>query len=128
MKGSVLEQLYNGQKISAGASIEWGSKISLVIAGGLNDEKIGVPDLIGKTYAEGKAILESSGINIGAVVGKDVIKDTASSFIFKQSPDKFDDAKRPVYIHPGQLMDIYISQIMILPDSTLTTKQPTPLK
>ena len=122
MKGSVLEQLYNGQKISAGASIEWGSKISLVIAGGLNDEKIGVPDLIGKTYAE------SSGINIGAVVGKDVIKDTASSFIFKQSPDKFDDAKRPVYIHPGQLMDIYISQIMILPDSTLTTKQPTPLK
>ncbi len=125
MKGSVLEQSFKGQKITAGTNIPWGSKISLVIAGGLNDEKIGVPDLIGKTYAEGKAILESSGINIGAVVGKDAIKDTGTAFIYKQSPDKFDDAKRPVYIHPGQLMDLYISQIMILPDSTLTTNQPT---
>ena len=125
MKGSVLEQLYNGQKITAGSKIEWGSKISLVIAGGLNDEKIAVPDLVGKTYAEAKAILESTGINIGAVVGKDAIRDTASSFIYKQSPDKFDDAKRPVYIHPGQLMDVYISQIMILPDSTLNNNQPT---
>ena len=125
MKGSVLEQLYKGQKITPGTNIEWGSKISLVIAGGFVDEKIAVPDLIGKTYAEGKAILESNGINIGAIVGKDAIRDTANAFIYKQSPDRFDDAKRPVYIHPGQLMDIYISQIMILPDSTLTTNQQT---
>lgn len=125
MKGSVLEQLYNGEKITAGTKIGWGSKISLVIAGGLNDEKILVPNLIGKTYAEAKAILEGTGINIGAVVGKDAIKDTATAFIYRQSPDSFDDAKRPVYIHPGQLMDIYISQIMLLPDSSLTTNQPT---
>jgi len=120
MKGSVLEQLYNNQKITAGTKVVWGSKISLVIAGGLNDEQIIVPDLIGKTYAEAKSLLEESGINIGAVVGKDAIKDTASAFIYKQSPDRYNDEKKPVYIHPGQIMDVYISQIMILPDSTAT--------
>ncbi len=121
MKGSVLEQLYNGNKIMAGSKVIWGSKISLVIAGGLQDEQILVPDLIGKTFEEGKAVLESYGINIGAVIGKDIIKDTAAAFIYKQNPGKFTDDKTPVYIHPGQLMDIYISQVRILPEDSTTT-------
>ena len=120
MKGSVLEQLYNDNKIPAGTKVVWGSKISLVIAGGLQDEQIAVPDLVGKTFADGKAILEASGINIGAIIGKDLIKDTASAFIYKQSPETLDDEKKPVYIHPGQLMDIYISQVMILPEDSVT--------
>jgi hypothetical protein len=119
MKGSVLEQLYHGNKITAGTKVQWGSKISLVIAGGLQDQQIMVPDLLGKTFATGKAELEMSGINIGAVIAKDAIKDTATAFIYKQSPARFDDEKRPVYIHPGQLMDIYISQVMILPEDSL---------
>ncbi len=126
MKGSVLEQLYKGEKITAGTKINWGSTISLVIAGGLNDEQILVPDLTGKTFAEGKVVIEASGINLGAVVGKDVITDTASAFIYRQSPERFDDEKRPLYIHPGQLMDIYISQKMILPDDSLTDKLKKP--
>lgn len=121
MKGSVLEQLYNGNKIEAGSKVVWGSKISLVIAGGLQDEQIVVPDLIGKTFAEGKVLLESSGINIGAVIGKDAIKDTATAFIYKQNPGRYNEAKQPVFIHPGQLMDIYISQVMILPEDSTTT-------
>lgn len=128
MKGSVLEQLYKGSKITAGSKVIWGSKISLVIAGGLQDEQIMVPDLVGKTFEEGKAELEGIGINMGAVIGKDAIKDTASAFIYKQSPGRFDDNKKPVYIHPGQLMDIYISQVMILPEDSTTTiiNKPTP--
>lgn len=125
MKGSILQQLYDGKKVAAGTQLAWGSKISLVIAGGLNNEQIPVPDLFGKTFAEAKVILEENGINIGAVVGKDVIKDTASAFIYKQNPDKLNDEKKPIYIHPGQLMDIYISQTMVLPDTTSTTNQPT---
>ena len=128
MKGSVLEQQYNGSTIAAGTKVTWGSKIDLVIAGGLHDEQISVPYLIGKTFAEGKAILEQGGINIGAVIAKDAIKDTATAFIYKQNPGRFDDEKKTVYIHPGQLMDIYISQIMILPEDSVTTtiikKQP----
>ena len=121
MKGSVLEQQYNGDKITAGTKVVWGSKISLVIAGGLQDEQISVPDLIGKTFAEGRAVLEQSGINIGAVIAKDAIKDTAAAFIYKQNPDRFNEEKKTVYIHPGQLMDIYISQIMILQPNADTT-------
>ena len=121
MKGSVLEQQYNGDKITPGTKVVWGSKISLVIAGGLQDEQISVPDLVGKTFAEGKAALEQSGINIGAVIAKDAIKDTAAAFIYKQNPGRYDDEKKPVYIHPGQLMDIYISQVMILPENADTT-------
>ena len=121
MKGSVLEQLYNGNKIEAGSKIVWGSKISLVIAGGLQDEQIMVPNLIGKTFSEGKVLLESSGINIGAVIGKDAIKDTATAFIYKQNPGRYNEEKQPIFIHPGQLMDIYISQLMILPEDSTTT-------
>jgi len=123
MKGSVLEQLYKGNKIAAGTNIEWGSKISLVIAGGLDDEQIMVPDLTGKTFAEAKIILEEDGINIGAIVGRDAIKDTANAFIYKQNPERYTENKMPVYIHPGQLMDIYISQIQILTDSTIDDTQ-----
>ena len=31
-----------------------------------------------------------------------------------------DDEKKPVFIHPGQLMDIYISQVMIQPQDSAT--------
>ena len=99
----------------------WGSSISLVIAGGLDEVQIMVPDLVGKTFADAKAALEASGINIGAVIAKDAIKDTAAAFIYKQSPERYNDEKQPIYIHPGQLMDVYISQILILPDSTNKT-------
>lgn len=117
MKGSVLEQLYNGNKVEAGEKVIWGSKISLVIAGGLQDEQIIVPDLVGKTFAEGKITLEAIGVNVGAVIAKDAIKDTGSAFIYRQNPERYNDEKKPIFIHPGQLMDIYISKEMVLPDS-----------
>lgn len=117
MKGSILEQQYNGQRIETGTNVIWGSKISLVIAGGLQDEQILVPDLVGKTFAEGKVTLEAMGVNIGAVIAKDAIKDTAGAFIYRQNPDRYNYEKKPMYIHPGQLMDIYISRQMPLPDS-----------
>jgi beta-lactam-binding protein with PASTA domain len=121
MKGSVLEQEYNGRKIEAGTKVIWGSKISLVIAGGLNDEQIIVPDLVGKTFAEGKITLEAIGVNVGAVIAKDGIRDTAGAFIYRQSPERYNDEHKPIYIHPGQLMDLYISREIILPDSVATT-------
>ncbi|MEO5890644.1 MAG: PASTA domain-containing protein [Ferruginibacter sp.] len=119
MKGSVLEQKYNGNKISPGAKVRWGSKISLVIAGGLNEQQMMVPDLIGLTFAQAKSQLESMGINVAGIIGEGIIKDTAAAFIYKQNPQPFDDEKKPIYIRPGQLMDLYISPVMIqVRDST----------
>lgn len=123
MKGSVLEQSYMGSRIATGAKLPWGSKVSLVIASGLQDEQIMVPDFIGKTFAEAKAELDSTGIIIGAIIAKDAITDTASAFIYKQSPERFDADKNAIYIHPGQLMDLYISQkMLILEDSSAIQK------
>ena len=115
MKGSVLEQLYNGAKIPEGTKVQWGSKISLVIAGGLQDQRILVPDLIGLTYVQAKLQLEQVGINIGALIVDPGVKDTAAAFINKQNPPSLDDEKRPIYIRPGQLMDIYLSPVLIVP-------------
>ena len=119
MKGSVLEQLYNGKKIAAGTKVRWGSNISLVIAGGLKEQQIIVPDLLGLTFAEAKAQLEQEGINIGAVIADAGVRDTLAAFIYKQNPVRYDEEKRPQYIRSGQLMDLYLSPIQLSPrDST----------
>ncbi|MCW3094302.1 MAG: hypothetical protein JWP81_5371 [Ferruginibacter sp.] len=123
MKGSVLEQLYNGTKIAAGAKVRWGSKISLVIAGGLNEEQMKVPDLIGLTFGQAKSQLESLGLNVAGIIADGEIKDTAAAFVYRQNPAAMDDEKRPVFIRPGQLMDLYISPVMVIKDSIQTLPQ-----
>jgi eukaryotic-like serine/threonine-protein kinase len=126
MKGSVIEQQYNGVKIISGTKLKWGSKIGLIIAGGLNNQQMMVPDLIGLTFAQAKSQLESIGINIAGIISNGEIKDTSAAFIYKQNPVPLDDEKKPNFIRPGQLMDLYISPVMINltpPDTTDTIKQ-----
>ena len=118
MRGSVLEQLYNGNKITSGTKLPWGSRVDLVIAGGLSEERFLVPSIVGLTFAEAKALLEANEIIIGSVVPTGEITDTASAFVYKQNPPRLDENKEPMYIKSGQLMDIYISQVMIVMDST----------
>jgi beta-lactam-binding protein with PASTA domain len=110
--GSVLEQQYNGVRIPAKSKIQWGSKIDLVIAGGLEDREIPVPSLTGLSYAEAKSLLESEGITLGAIISDGRIIDTSNAFIIKQRPDRFDVDRRLMYIRSGQLMDVWISQEM----------------
>ncbi|MBC7887527.1 MAG: PASTA domain-containing protein [Ferruginibacter sp.] len=124
MKGSVLEQQYHGVKILQGAKVRWGSKITLIIAGGLNEQQMMVPDLIGLTFGQAKSQLELIGINIAGIIADGEIRDTAAAFIYKQNPEPLDEEKRPIFIRPGQLMDLYISPVMILPkDSADINKQ-----
>ena len=54
MKGSVLEQNYNGNKILPGTKLRWGTAVSLVIGGGLAEVQILVPDLVGLTLSGSK--------------------------------------------------------------------------
>jgi eukaryotic-like serine/threonine-protein kinase len=111
MMGSVLEQLYNGNRIAEKAKIQWGSTIDLVIGGGLEDRQIAVPALVGMTYSEAKALLDADGISLGAVIGYGgAISDTASAYIVKQRPERLDEDNILLYIRSGQLMDVWISQ------------------
>ena len=122
MQGSVLEQQYNGIRIPEKTKVQWGSKITLVIGGGLGDEQMLVPSLVGMTFADAKALLQESGISIGAIITDGVIKDTAGAFIFKQNPERFDEDKKPRYIQAGQVMDLSISPVMITPKDSLNNQ------
>ncbi len=123
MMGSVLEQHYNGMRITEKTKIPWGSSISLIIGAGVENRVIAVPSLVGMTYLEAKSYLEETGIGMGAVLTDGIVSDTASAFVVKQRPDRFDVDGLQLTIRSGQLMDIWISQVMKnLADSTSTKK------
>ncbi|MBA2250168.1 MAG: PASTA domain-containing protein [Chitinophagaceae bacterium] len=109
MKGSVLEQQYNGARIAAGTPVPWGSKVELVIGAGLQDQRILVPDLLGMNFDAAKEILKEKGINLAATIFLPGITDSANAFIYKQNPEKMDEDKNLIYIQPGQTMDLWLS-------------------
>lgn len=117
MMGSVLEQQYKGVRIPEKAKVQWGSRITLIVGGGLATQQMAVPSLLGLTFCEAKALLEANGIGIGAVIPEGRLTDTCASFVFQQRPEKFDTDRRPQYIQSGQVMDLWISQVMIAPPS-----------
>lgn len=125
MKGSVLEQKYNGKDIAFGSKIRWGSKIDLVIGGGLEAVKIPVPDLTGMTVAQAKQLLGEKGILLAAILSIETISDTANAYIFRQNPevDNFDSTSN--YIQPGQTMDIWIQPEPPVRDSLKLLKPDT---
>ena len=119
MMGSVLEQSYNGTVIGSGAKVPWGSKIDMVIGGGLANDEILVPSLLGLTYGEAKLVLEQNGIMLASTVVDPGVADTANAFVYKQIPPKLTEDRRVIYIRPGQLMDVYLSLVPhVLTDST----------
>ena len=127
MMGSVLEQQFNGMRIPEKSKIQWGSRIDLIIGGGLENKQMPVPTLTGMTYAAAKALLDESGISIGAIIGDGKIADTASAFVVQQRPERMDIDSRLIFIQSGQLMDIWISQEMkIIVDSTSIKKNQLP--
>lgn len=123
-RNSVLEQYYNGAQITAGTRIPLGSTISFVLGSGVGGSDIPVPDLVGMTLQEARTYLATVSVNIGSIVATDPIKDSAAAFVVKQSPAVLSDAlgptgqKLPNKIKQGQVMDIYISSVAPVRDST----------
>jgi eukaryotic-like serine/threonine-protein kinase len=120
--GTVLEQQFNGTRITEKTKIQWGSKITLVVGGGLNDQEFIVPTLTGMTFKEVKAFLQEKGISLGAVLPDPGIRDTANAFVYKQNPERFDEEKKPRYIQSGQVMDIWLSPVMKMPKDSSDNK------
>ncbi|MBZ4187889.1 PASTA domain-containing protein [Niabella beijingensis] len=116
-KNTVLEQLYNGVAIQPGAKIRQGAKIDLVIGSGLGTSFL-VPNLVGLTYSEAAATLGGKGIGIGSVILSPGVTDTASAFVYRQNPERFDVDGNPRSIRPGQIVDVWLSQERPVVDST----------
>jgi len=122
-KGSVLEQLYRGKKLLPGTSLPYGSKVDLILGGGLLKNEIPVPSLVGLTFQEAKWQLDTTGILLGAIVVNGRITDSASAIIYLQNPPVRNEDDIPLKIRQGQLMDLWISQDRTILDSIEKVKK-----
>lgn len=123
-RNSVLEQLFNDNPIAPGTKVPIGSVISFVLGSGVGSGEINVPELVGMTLADARNYLSGMGVNLGSIVAMVAIRDSAASFVVRQTPASLSDSlgvngyKIPNKIRQGQVMDIYISNIAPLKDST----------
>lgn len=123
-RNSVLEQLFNDEPIKPGTKIPIGSVISFVLGSGAGGGEINVPNLVGMTLDEARTYLGTMSITIGSIVGMGSIKDSATSFVIRQTPDVLTDSlgtdglRIPGKIRQGQVMDIYISSTAPSPGDT----------
>ena len=126
-KNSVLIQLLNGVEIKQGTKVPIGSSISFVLGSGLGDQEIDMPDLVGLTYDDARSLLASMNINIGLPILTDAsITDTGKAFVSKQEPIVFTEPlpgqRIPNKIRPGQVVDLWLSLIAPIKDSSSIRK------
>lgn len=100
----VLEQLYQGKKIEANALIPKGSKIDLVIGNGLGNTELDVPDVLGKTLEEAKALIVGSDLQVG-LIQYDPESTEAPGTIIRQNPSAGEGNK----IRVGDIVDLWIA-------------------
>lgn len=121
-RNAVKEQFYKGKTINPGQKVPTGAFIDFVLGSGLGNDEFVVPNLIGMTVDEAKAELNTYSIGFGAIIINDAVKDTANSFVVKQSPEMktvLSTGETVINkIHPGQMVDIWISSNAPLIDST----------
>jgi beta-lactam-binding protein with PASTA domain len=108
-KNSVLSQLYNGDAIKPGTKIQQGSKITLVLGNGIGGLDFMVPDLVGLSYRDARAVLDSDRIILGAVVPDADVTDNINAFVYRQNPNRYDEERRPNRIRQGQTIDLWLS-------------------
>lgn len=106
---AVLQQLYQNKPIKPGTKIPEGSHITLVLGNGLSDVANNVPDLVGLTYLQAKDLISASDLNLGVVLTRGEITDTAEAYIFKQNPTVKDQTGRRNAIRKGAYIDLWIS-------------------
>jgi beta-lactam-binding protein with PASTA domain len=91
----VLEQLYNGKKISEGDSLQKGSVVDLVLGKGISNQRTSVPFLLGMNLEPAKNKILFSSLSLGTYEYDNTIrngKDSINAFVFKQNPEYKDDA------------------------------------
>ncbi len=107
-RNSVLDQQFNGETIKPGTTIQQGSSIALVLGSGVGGQEFVVPELIGLTYGQARARLDSFGLSIGNVTKDPEVRDSAEAYIYKQDPPQFGDGGQVNHIHMGQIIAIWL--------------------
>jgi hypothetical protein len=118
-KNTVLEMSVNGETIRPGDKVKLGTKIDLVIARGVAEEQINVPDLIGMTYAEALSVLREKGLEAIPIVSPGV-RDTMNAYVYRQVPSAKTADGVNIRIRPGQMMDLFLQVEKPVIDTTIT--------
>lgn len=112
-KDAVLEQLYGGAVVKPGTKLFQGSTIAFVLGSGISTNEIEIPQLIGLSFAEAKALLQGLGINVGALLVDAGVSDTAAAFVYKHNPPHVllqqVAGMQQNKIRPGQSIDLWLS-------------------
>jgi eukaryotic-like serine/threonine-protein kinase len=120
--GRVLRQMINGKDVLPGTMISYGTKVTLVISGGLGNTIYNYPDLYGKTLEEAYKILDTLGLSRGALSVDPGVSDTLRSLIYKQYPEPWDYFdNKPTLIRQGNTVDLFIAS-KLKPREVDTTK------
>lgn len=124
-RGAVLEQRYNGRIIPSGVSLPEGSRISLVVGDGLGEVEFDVPDVIGMSYTEGRAVLMGNGLNLVPVF-EGSITDSSTAIIYNQVPSPYNEGGGRNQKRQGDYVDVFVKQDPTT-DEMEANRRPTPI-
>ena len=128
-RNAVKDQMYKGNTINPGTKVPMGSFIDFVLGNGLGDEEYKVPDIVGMTVKQARTELEIYSVGFGAIILSGAVSDTAGAYVVKQNPEiktLLPTGETIINkIHPGQMVDIWISDSPPVIDS-LDTNTPSP--
>jgi beta-lactam-binding protein with PASTA domain len=86
-ENAILSMSINGKPIKAGDMVYRTSTVDLVVADGLGNTMIPVPNLIGLTLSEATFLLNGSSLQLGSSVYDEAVTDKANAIIYKQTPE-----------------------------------------
>lgn len=106
---NILEQKFKGKLLEPGTMIPKGSRIDLVLGRGMQNEKGGLPLLIGLNQSESRSRLIDASLNLGQVRYDETIKDykdTLNAMVYSQYPAYSEEANS---IGFGARVDIWLT-------------------
>lgn len=120
---TVLEQLLNGKPVKAGSMIPEGSNITLVLSSGTGNTENPVPELVGLTFNEAKAVLAGSNLVLGTMFMDGAVSDTANAYVIRQTPASKNDFGDRNLIRAGEVIDLVLSATPPVQDSVPAEEQ-----
>lgn len=110
--GRVLKQMIGNVEVKPGEQIPYGTKITMIIGGGLGREIYNYPDFYGMTLKQALRVLDTMGLSVGAIVPDPGTRDTLNALIWKQYPPAIDPfTKSSTILRQGNVVDLFVSSI-----------------
>ena len=103
---AVIGMMINGHNVTKKTKVPKGTVVDLILGDGQGNSRISVPYLIGKRYEEVEFMLRGYSLNIGSVVVKEGVTDTASAIIYRQVPE-YGQGKS---IRLGEPIDLFLAK------------------